>query len=83
MAELSAHCQASAPLPGDDDPIRLTRRQIQTADATLTAYLDDMWADSLPDFADLLKAGYMPELVDGGHFRGVPTIDEAAAKLDS
>ncbi|WP_454778722.1 hypothetical protein [Georgenia muralis] len=87
MTDPSEHYQraAGSPLPGDDDPTPLTRRHLQKAEAILTAYLDgdDMWAEALPDVANLLKAGHMHELVDGGHVRGIPTIDEAAAKLDT
>ncbi len=76
---------ADAPLPGDDDPMPLPRRQLQKADAILTAYLDgaEMWAEALPDVAALLRAGHMHDLTSTGQVRGVPTIEEAAAKLDS
>lgn len=76
---------ADAPLPGDDDPTPLTRRQIQKAEAILSAYLDgaDIWAQALPDVAALLKAAHMHELVTAGDVRGVPTIAHAAARLDT
>lgn len=63
----------------------LTRRQIQKAEAILSAYLDgtDMWAEALPDVANLLKAAHMHELVTGGHVRNIPTIEQATAKLDT
>jgi hypothetical protein len=59
----------------------LPRRQLQKADAILTAYLDDaeIWAEVLPDVAALLRAGHLHDLISTGQVRSGPTIEEAAA----
>jgi hypothetical protein len=76
---------ANTPLPGDDDLMRLPRRQLQKAEAILNAYLagDEMWVKALPDVAALLRAGHMHDLVTTCQIRGVPSVAEASAALDS
>lgn len=76
---------ADGPLPGDDAATPLTRRQTQKAEAILSAYLDgdDIWAEALPDVAALLQAAHMHALVTAGQVRGIATMAEAAARLDT
>jgi hypothetical protein len=76
---------ANTPLPGDNEPTPLPRRQLQKADAILHAYLNgaELWAEALPDVAALLRAAHMHDLVSTGQVTGVPTIAEASAALDS
>lgn len=71
--------------PNDHAPAPLTRRQVQKAEAILSAYLEgqELWARALPDVAALLQAAHMDELIRGGHTRGIPTLTQAAAQLDT